>query len=202
MTGDKKLVEQVHRDLLHLNARAVVRELAAVRDDALEVRDVLIDVEGAAGRRERRVHRVSPPGPVGAHSVRAVELLRRADARFSPVLLGEGVEGRRVAVEDLADLLACEGPDAAALEGAVHGAVRREPQILADAGDLVRPDAAIGERRDERLLDRKHFLVGDRDDVPARHVDVVVDLGEFALARELHFARVVVALREALELVQ
>ena len=202
VTGDEKLVEQVHRDLLHLNARAVVRELAAVRDDALEVRDVLVDVEGAAGRRERRVHRVSPPGPVGAHPVRAVELLRRADARFSPVLLGEGVEGRRVAVEDLADLLACEGPDAAALEGAVHGAVRREPQILADAGDLVRPDAAIGERRDERLLDRKHFLVGDRDDVPARHVDVVVDLGEFGLARELHFARVVVALREALELVQ
>ena len=152
--------------------------------------------------RERRVHRVSPPGPVGAHPARAVELLRRSDARFSPVLLGEGVEGRRVAVEDLADLLACEGPDAAALEGAVHGAVRREPQILADAGDLVRPDAAIGERRDERLLDRKHFLVGDRDDVPARHVDVVVDFGEFGLARELHFARVVVALREALKLVQ
>lgn len=111
-----------------------------------------------------------------------------------------GVDHVRVAVEDFANLLTGERADAALGEPRVRRAVRREPEFPADAVDLVRRYAVLRERAHEGVLDRELLGVGERLVVLVGLADVVVDLAERMVAREVHLAGVVLAGRDRLEL--
>ncbi len=151
--------------------------------------------------------------PVDAHKARTVavmvlhergvadagvDLFARADRH----LVLARVERLRVAVEDLSDLLARERPEAALHQLRVHGLLRRQAELRADLGDLVRLGAAPRERVHERLLDRDHLGVGKRDLVPAGARDVVVDLVDRVRVLETHLAGVVPAGGDGLELLE
>ena len=174
-------------------------EVHVARHERLEERDAALlrdrpaRVEGGVDRLARGGARLALP-----RRDAGVELVARANRLRTRVSVDRG----GVAVEDLADLLARERPDRAVLEGGVHGLVRPEPELAADARDLVRADAALRERLDERLLDREDLGVGELGLVLARRVDVVVDLVEGGFARKLHLAGVVFAVRDGLELLE
>lgn len=120
--------------------------------------------------------------------------------RLDRDLLLRAIEHRRVAVENLADLLARERLDVAVREREVARAVGGKPQLGADPADLVRRNAVLRERADERLLDREHLLVLDFYLVAACPVDMVVDLLDRIFVDEPHLAGVVLAGRDGLEL--
>ena len=174
-------------------------EVDVARDHRLGVGHALV-LRRAVRAGERGVHRVALPGAVRTHAVRAVDLGRRADGRGAG--RGAGVDRRGVAVEDLAHLLAREGLDAALVQRLVRAGLGREAEVVADAGDLVRAHAAVGERLHEGVLHGQHLRVGDGLGVGAPEVDVVVDLAELGLALEPHLAGVVLAGGDALELLQ
>ena len=168
----------------------VEAEVHVAGDDRLGERDALVLLRPARAG-ERRVDLVARGGAVRAHPALAVNLGRRADARGAGVLVGVRVDRGGVAVEDVAHLLARERPDAARVERLVDPGLGREAEFAADPGDLVGGDAVGGEGLHEGVLHREHLLVGEGRGVGALKMDVVVDLAELGLARELHFAGVV-----------
>ena len=188
-----------HRE--NLGAVVVGHEVGGVRHDLREAGDVLVHVDRAPVARERLVDGVALRRARGLR-LRIDERLRPDDVLQIPVRAPGLVDRMGVAVEDLADLLAGERHDAAEAQGPVRRAGRREAELLADAVDLLLPDAVLRERLDERLLDRDHLGVGDLLVVLRRAVDVVVHLRELGFARELHLAGVVLAGRDVLELLE
>ena len=170
-------------------------------DEPLEEQDVAVGGD-RAGITDRGVYLVAERR--ARFAVRSRHASVQFGARADPGGAGMGVDRLGVTVEDLAHLLAGERLHAALAEGAVHGVARlgREAELPADASDLVAADAAGTERLDERCLHRHDLLVGERDHVAPAPGDVVVHLVERGLARELHLSSVVLAGRNALELLE
>ena len=168
-------------------------------DDFLEIRDFLRLRHGAAdgvARRAAVLLKVVQRCLVGP-----VELRRRLE-RLLPALGARGVDGTRVAVDDVADLLARQRLERTPGQRLRRRLVGRQPQFLADFVDFGHVHAVRGKRLHEGVLDRQDFLMGNRLRVRAQAVDVVVDLGELGFALERHFAGVIVARRHLLELVE
>ena len=168
-------------------------------DDFLEIRDFLRLRHGAAdgvARRAAVLLEVVQRGLVGP-----VELRRRLE-RLLPAFGAGGVDGTRVAVDDVADLLARQRLERTPGKLLRRRLVGRQPQLLADLVDFGHVHAVRGKRLYEGVLDRQDLLVGNRLRVRAQAMDMVVDLGELGLALERHFAGVVVASRHLLELVE
>ena len=191
--------ERLLRHLEQLGAVGLRPEVDVAREERLEEGEPALRLDRAA-LREPGVGRVAlgdaPPARVGADA--GVDLRARADRH----LVLACVERLCVAVEDLADLLARERPEAALHQLRVHGLLRRQAELRADLGDLVRLDAAPRERVHERLLDRDHLGVGKRHLVPAGAGDVVVDLVDRVRVLEADLAGVVPAGGDVLELLE
>ena len=190
--------ERLLRHLEQLGAVVLRTVVHVAREKRLEEAEPALRGHRAA-RREFRVGLVALARAIPARLVvdAGVELLARADR---PRADGP-VDRRRVLVEDLADLLARERLEAALVELRVHGPVRREAELLADAAQRVVANAALLERLHERLLDRDHLGVRDGRLVLPPPPDEVVDFLDLGLAREPDLPGVERAVRDALELV-
>ena len=197
LRDDRVALREDHFQRLEAVVAGDLRRIAL--DDFLEIRDFLRLRHGAAdgvARRAAVLLKVVQRGLVGP-----VELRRRLE-RLLPALGAGGVDGARVAVDDVADLLARQRLERTPGKRLRRRLVGRQPQLLADLVDFGHVHAVRGKRLHEGVLDRQDLLVGNRLRVRAQAMDVVVDLGELGFALERHFAGVIVARRHLLELVE